>query len=110
LSEKLSQIDSIYILCDSFERNAEFFEASTKLRGLYTGFSLLCDDLSQLPNIQRRRQEWPVRNDFTISLVTHPADDSTSFHDTIITDQQPLPSVTDNRKRQEAEFMYLVRI
>jgi hypothetical protein len=80
------------------------FETSIKIRGVYMDIESLCNQLKQLPNIQRYRREGFTRNDFTIFSLSSLAYSSTSSATT--TSQLPLSQSYNTAKRQEAEFMY----
>jgi tetratricopeptide (TPR) repeat protein len=71
-------------------------EPASEICGVYRDLKSLCDHLKQLPNIQRRRREGFVRDDFTLNVLCHLPDPSTLS-------AQSSDTAT---KRQETEFMY----
>jgi tetratricopeptide (TPR) repeat protein len=110
LSEELSQVDAIYILYSN-ERNAavESLQTSSKICGIYTNLDILCNQLSQMPTINRRRRKGFVRNDFSMASLILPADDlSTSSTSTSIISQllSLESSVSGSAAGQEVDFMY----
>jgi hypothetical protein len=86
---KLTQVESTYILYNTTEVNAEKFDKSSKVPGVYTERDSLCNDFTMLPYIKRQHREDFQRTEF------------------IITALNSLTSATTiNPEQNELEFLY----
>ncbi|CAF1457772.1 unnamed protein product [Adineta steineri] len=104
--EELVKIDSIYILCDSFEMNVDFFEISTKICFISTGVELMLEELDQLQCPRQRRRGEFKRLDFIINSMPSQANSIILGDDASSAAQLDLTMESDSTNRQESEFLY----
>ncbi|CAF1116131.1 unnamed protein product [Adineta ricciae] len=97
--QELRQIASVYVLSITKDESGIVNSSSymPKLCGHFTDVSELCNQLGQLPYLKNQYKEGPYRKDFSINF----------FPEITMSEiQYPMPIVSNNSTRQEADFMY----
>ncbi|CAF1159418.1 unnamed protein product [Didymodactylos carnosus] len=101
-AEELSKIDSVYILCSTASFPAISSAADTKIRGIYTDYQSLVNQLLRTMSIERYRYRRFASDDFTVTaMMPLPIVAVTTLQSSSLA-----TNTTTTAKRQEAEFMY----